>query len=105
MNDSELFNILSRIHVILRREANRITDIEWARVNPEYARAIVQLCAQVPHADLPGLAARMAALMGLEAGGEGRASWSRSAAQEYETERAGTAEGGAHAPRYLSGLR
>ena len=103
MNDSEVFNILSRIHVILRREANRITDIEWARVNREYAREVVHLCGQLPHPDLPGLASRLVALLELNGSAtSAKLVWSSPAPMEYETDLHESAEKEA---RYLSGLR
>lgn len=44
MTDNEkLFAITGRLHVILRREQNRIIDVEWISVNADYAREVLRL--------------------------------------------------------------
>jgi hypothetical protein len=101
MSDSEIFAVLGRIHVILRREGSRITDIEWARSNRDYAREIVRLCRHSKHPDLAGLAARLAGLLHLEpaVNDAGRLAATDEPAENPDAESTGTE------PRYLSGLR
>ena len=42
-SDSEIFALIGRIHVLMRRSLNRITDVDYMKENKEYARAIVAL--------------------------------------------------------------
>ncbi len=42
MSLNELVAIAAHLHVLLRRKAGRVTDIEWMASNPEYAQAIAQ---------------------------------------------------------------
>jgi hypothetical protein len=42
MSNNELMAIAAHMHVLLRRKAGRVTDIEWMASNHEYAQAIVQ---------------------------------------------------------------
>jgi len=39
--DNQAFALMSRLHVILRREKGRITDIEYMRANADYCRHIL----------------------------------------------------------------
>ncbi|MFZ6768448.1 hypothetical protein ACO0LM_15425 [Undibacterium sp. Di26W] len=52
MSDNLAFSLMARLHVILRRQNGRVTDIEYMRVNPAYCRAILDLSMGLPHADL-----------------------------------------------------
>lgn len=63
--NTEVFAVLGRIHVLLRRDLNRITDIEWASVNKAYAMELVRLCGTGTNPDLKPLAARLAELLEL----------------------------------------
>ena len=62
---SEIFAVLGRIHVLLRRDLNRITDIEWASVNKAYASEVVRLCSTASHPDLQMLAAKLSDMLEL----------------------------------------
>jgi hypothetical protein len=42
MSNTELLGIAAHLHVLLRRKAGRVTDIEWMVSNHEYAQAIVR---------------------------------------------------------------
>jgi hypothetical protein len=104
---SEVFAVLGRIHVLLRRDLNRITDIEWAAVNKAYALEVVKLCAKGAHPDLNMLAGKLTEMMDLapKAGSTG----SRAPAPMGPNTEAALAEVSASArpagPRYLGGLR
>jgi hypothetical protein len=41
--DNQAFALMSRLHVILRREKGRVTDIEYMRTNAEYCRHILMV--------------------------------------------------------------
>jgi len=58
MSDTELTAVASRIHVLMRRTANRITDILWMTANADYAREILRLARATRDAELTALAAR-----------------------------------------------
>ncbi|MBK6655974.1 hypothetical protein [Zoogloea sp.] len=36
-SDSVIYGLLGRIHLLMRRVSNRITDVEYMRVNKDYA--------------------------------------------------------------------
>lgn len=38
-----LFSLAGRIHVLLRREINRIIDVEWMCIDAAYAREVIKL--------------------------------------------------------------
>jgi hypothetical protein len=106
---SEVFAVLGRIHVLLRRDLNRITDIEWASVNKAYALEVVKLCASGTHPDLKMLAAKLSDMMDLAPKQIG--TMTRAPAPMGPVTEAALAEvsAGARAagaaPRYLGGLR
>ena len=56
MLDSEKLAIAAHLHVLLRRKAGRVTDIEWMVSSTEYAREIIRFTRQKAvedsHADL-----------------------------------------------------
>lgn len=52
MSDNLAFSLMARLHVILRRQNGRVTDIEYMRVNPAYCRTILDLALELPNADL-----------------------------------------------------
>jgi|GEM_PF-1766655 len=39
----QLFSVVGRVYVILRRETNRMIDVEWTITNAEYAREVIRL--------------------------------------------------------------
>lgn len=46
----------------MRRKMGRVTDTEWLASNLEYARAMIQLCAEQPDAELRQWAQRLSQL-------------------------------------------
>lgn len=54
-----LFSVAGRIHVLLRRELNRIIDIEWMCADPVYAREVIKLARTVDSDELHKLAERV----------------------------------------------
>jgi hypothetical protein len=54
-----LFSVVGRIHVLLRREINRIIDVEWICADPVYAREVIKLARTVDSDELHKLADRV----------------------------------------------
>ena len=54
-----LFSVAGRIHVLLRRELNRIIDVEWMCADPVYAREVIKLARAVDSDELHKLADRV----------------------------------------------
>lgn len=54
-----LFALAGRIHVLLRREHNRIIDVEWMCANESYAKEVIKLARSANSAELPALAERV----------------------------------------------
>jgi len=52
MSDNLAFSLMARLHVILRRQNGRVTDIEYMRVNPDYCRSILDMALELPNPDL-----------------------------------------------------
>ncbi len=65
-SDSVILGLLGRIHVMMRRVANRITDVEYMRVNKDYAREIVRLASATGNAELAELCGRLRVAMELD---------------------------------------
>jgi len=65
-SDSEIFALIGRIHVLMRRTANRITDVDYMRENREYARHIVELSEATGHEELVQLAGKLRTAMDLD---------------------------------------
>ena len=59
-DQEKLFSITGRIYVLLRRETNRMIDVEWMVANREYACEVIQLVRKTGHAELMELAERVA---------------------------------------------
>jgi len=55
----KLFSITGRIYVLLRRETNRMIDVEWMVANAVYAREVIRLVREAGHAELMELAERV----------------------------------------------
>jgi hypothetical protein len=55
----QLFAITGRVCVMLRRETNRMVDVEWAIANAEYARKVIELARATNMAELNTLADRI----------------------------------------------
>jgi hypothetical protein len=65
-SDAIIYGLLGRIHVLTRRELNRITDVEYMRVNKDYAREIVRLGETDGHPELVELCAKLRVAMELD---------------------------------------
>jgi len=65
--DSVLYGLLGRIHLLMRRVANRITDVEYMRANKDYAREIVRLGTATGNPELAELCRRLRQAMELDA--------------------------------------
>lgn len=65
-SDPVVLGLLGRIHVLMRRVTNRITDVEYMRANKEYAREIVRLAVATGNAELVELCERLRAAMELD---------------------------------------
>jgi hypothetical protein len=39
----KLFSVAGRVYVLLRRETNRMIDVEWVSVDANYAREVIHL--------------------------------------------------------------
>jgi len=55
----KLFSAAGRIYVLLRRETNRMIDVEWVIVNAAYAREVIQLARATGLPELAELAERI----------------------------------------------
>lgn len=58
-SDSVIYGLLGRIHLLMRRVSNRITDVEYMRVNKDYAREVVRLAMATGNPELAELSARL----------------------------------------------
>ena len=54
-----LFSVAGRIHVLLRRELNRIVDVEWMCADAVYAREVIKLARTADSDELHKLADRV----------------------------------------------
>ena len=66
-SDSVIYGLLGRIHLLMRRVSNRITDVEYMRVNKDYAREVVRLALATGNPELAELSARLRLAMELDA--------------------------------------
>lgn len=57
--DTQAFALMSRLHVILRRECGRITDIEYMRLDAAYCRHVLDIAERMPNDSLPALCTRL----------------------------------------------
>lgn len=58
----KIFSLSGRVHVLLRRENNRIVDVEWMTANADYAREILRVIRSTGNGELLELAQRIEAL-------------------------------------------
>jgi len=50
--ESQAFGLMGRMHVLLRREIGRVTDIKYMSSNPEYCLHVLELANSTANADL-----------------------------------------------------
>jgi len=58
----KLFALAGRIHVLLRREHNRIIDVEWMCADEGYAKEVIKLARATDSDELQALAERVEAV-------------------------------------------
>lgn len=68
-----LFSLAGRMHVLLRRESNRIIDVEWLCSDAAYAHEIIGLALRTESDELHRLAERIGEVHPLLRGIERRA--------------------------------
>jgi len=54
-----LFSLVGRMHVLLRREVNRIIDVEWMCIDAVYAKEVIKLARSVEMDELDKLCDRV----------------------------------------------
>ena len=57
--ENQAFALMSRLHVTLRREQNRVTDIEYMRQDPAYCRHVLGLAGKIDNEDVRGVCTRL----------------------------------------------
>lgn len=65
-SESHIYGLLGRIHVLMRRSLNRITDVEYMRINADYAREIVRIAEATDNAELHELCNKLCIAMELD---------------------------------------
>ena len=53
--ESQAFGLMGRLHVLLRREIGRVTDIKYMSTNPEYCLHVLELAGSVNNPDLQAM--------------------------------------------------
>ncbi|MES3024885.1 MAG: hypothetical protein V4857_25215 [Pseudomonadota bacterium] len=57
--ENQAFALMARLHVLLRRETGRVTDIEYMRLDPVYFRHVLELALQAESDDAHQLAEKL----------------------------------------------
>ncbi|HTH94405.1 MAG TPA: hypothetical protein VL550_04170 [Rhodocyclaceae bacterium] len=65
-SDSHIYGLLGRIHVLMRRVLNRITDVEYMRISADYTREILRIAEATDNPELHELCAKLRAAMELD---------------------------------------
>lgn len=65
-SDSHIYGLLGRIHVLMRRTLNRITDVEYMRINADYTREILRIAMGTESTELHELCAKLRVAMELD---------------------------------------
>jgi hypothetical protein len=65
-SESHIYGLLGRIHVLMRRSLNRITDVEYMRINADYAREILRIAEGTDNAELHELCGKLRVAMELD---------------------------------------
>jgi hypothetical protein len=53
--ESQAFGLMGRMHVLLRREIGRVTDIKYMSTNPEYCLHVLELASSTSNTDLQAM--------------------------------------------------
>ena len=56
---NQAFALRGRLHVTLRRQTGRVTDIEYMRIDPGYCRYLLKMASLSPIADLQELSVKL----------------------------------------------
>lgn len=57
--ENQAFALMGRLHVTLRRQTGRVTDIEYMRIDPAYCRYLLKMAAISPNPDLQDIGAKL----------------------------------------------
>lgn len=57
--ENQAFALMGRLHVTLRRQTGRVTDIEYMRIDPAYCRYLLKMAALSPIEDLQELSVKL----------------------------------------------
>lgn len=60
--ENQAFALMARLHVILRRQHGRITDVEYMRQDPAYCRHVIDLAMKDASEEVAGICARLEAV-------------------------------------------
>lgn len=60
--ENQAFSLMGRLHVVLRRETGRITDVEYMRIDPAYCRHLIEVAQQSGNVDLEKIGDRLEAI-------------------------------------------
>jgi hypothetical protein len=57
--ESQAFGLMGRLHVLLRREIGRVTDIKYMSTNPEYCLHVLELASSTANTDLHNMCQKL----------------------------------------------
>ncbi len=57
--ENQAFALMARLHVIIRRQSGRVTDIEYMRIDPVYCRYVLNMALDMPNDDLPQICEKL----------------------------------------------
>jgi hypothetical protein len=59
VQENHAFALMARLHVTMRRSMNRVTDIEFMRISPDYCRHLLELALKSENEDLQSIAIKL----------------------------------------------
>jgi hypothetical protein len=57
--ENQAFALMGRLHVALRRQTGRVTDVEYMRIDPTYCRHVLDMAGAMPNEDLRDICAKL----------------------------------------------
>tara|TARA_R110001599_G_scaffold171353_1_gene362077 strand:- start:63118 stop:63519 length:402 start_codon:yes stop_codon:yes gene_type:complete len=57
--ENQAFALMGRMHVMLRRQSGRVTDIEYMHIDPGYCRYLLKMASLSPNEDLQEVGLRL----------------------------------------------
>lgn len=57
--ENQAFALMARLHVIVRRQTGRVTDIEYMRIDPVYCRYVLNMAQAMQIDDLPAICEKL----------------------------------------------